>query len=732
MHNRVASDPANQMAPHFPWNMLNGGIPKAGASYFDSWEIVKDIGCASAKDFNSNNSAKKWMTGYSKYYRAMQNKIDEVYAIDVGSPEGLLSLKHWLYDHGDGRNNGGLANFQIGSGGMVLDTLATGTEDAGKLILTRFGTHVGHAMTFVGYNDSVRHDVNGDGRYTNDVDITYDGVIDLRDWEIGALVCVNTYGINWANSGKVYVPYRLIAEPPLRGGVWNQSVMVVKPRKDYKPPLTLRLSLKYPKRNQLRITAGVSDNPNASEPDHILDLAAFRFQGGSNPMQGNGTSSADEIEIGLDVSELLNYITPGQEAAFFLIIDEQDASNQYAGYIEYFSFIDNNSGEEVYYNDYYMNFKNMGRVSYKVRHTPEYFPPVIETNSLPASYVGQDYQYALQASGGVPPYRWEQIGHYYVEEKITTDFPMITDDIILPIIGNNTAKRIVLPFEFPLFGDKYKEFKLLTDGALVVSDNWIEYPYAIDNRLMLQQNIGIFPFFADLVLPHHEDWIYYQADDEKAIFRWNASYYESIRWVDVNFASILYKNGDIEFYYGYFANQKRIPANIALAGGTAGKFHYSALNMNGFEEGSAVRFRYSGGPPGLKINDEGLLYGLPDEAGTWNIPFRVIDNNGLTTVKTLTFNVGSTGVENKATELSEVKIYPQPAEGCFWLDLKNMEAGNLTIQLFDMVGREIYTYSQAVPGGDNIIEISIPDVDTGTYLLKTSGVHLGIQKLIVR
>ncbi|MBT7464411.1 MAG: T9SS type A sorting domain-containing protein, partial [Bacteroidetes bacterium] len=92
----------------------------------------------------------------------------------------------------------------------------------------------------------------------------------------------------------------------------------------------------------------------------------------------------------------------------------------------------------------------------------------------------------------------------------------------------------------------------------------------------------------------------------------------------------------------------------------------------------------------------------------------------------------STGVENKPKELSEVKIYPQPAEGSFWFDLKNMEAGNLTIQLFDMVGREIYTYSQAVPGGDNIIEISIPDVDTGTYLLKTSGVHLGIQKLIVR
>ena len=33
-------------------------------------------------------------------------------------------------------------------------------------------------MTIVGYNDSIRFDYNGDGKYTNDVDQNEDGIID--------------------------------------------------------------------------------------------------------------------------------------------------------------------------------------------------------------------------------------------------------------------------------------------------------------------------------------------------------------------------------------------------------------------------------------------------------------------------------------------------------------------------------------------------------------------------
>jgi C1A family cysteine protease len=36
---------------------------------------------------------------------------------------------------------------------------------------------VDHAMTFVGYDDSIRYDFNNDGKCTNDIDITGDSIV---------------------------------------------------------------------------------------------------------------------------------------------------------------------------------------------------------------------------------------------------------------------------------------------------------------------------------------------------------------------------------------------------------------------------------------------------------------------------------------------------------------------------------------------------------------------------
>ncbi len=89
------------------------------------------------------------MSGYEKYDRAMQNRVIQNYSIQVGTPEGVNLLKRYLYDHFDGSAFGGLANFQIASGGMILGTLPESSADAGAPIITTFGSGVGHGMTIV-------------------------------------------------------------------------------------------------------------------------------------------------------------------------------------------------------------------------------------------------------------------------------------------------------------------------------------------------------------------------------------------------------------------------------------------------------------------------------------------------------------------------------------------------------------------------------------------------------
>jgi len=379
LHNVSASAEKNRLSLLFPWNMLNSGISNFGVSYFDSWDLVDAAGCPNVVDFGHGTGSDPddctiWMTGYQKYYRAMQNRIEGIWSIDIGTPEGLQTLKSWMFNHGEETEPGGVASFQIASGGNQPVILPAGTEDAGKTMITWFSSSVGHAMTFVGYNDSVRYDFNGDGRYTNDIDINGDGKVTMLDWEKGALICVDSYLSSFGNTGKSYVAYRLLPNNHINGGIWMRSAVIARVRQSYKPKLGLRVGISYPNRSRLWITAGVSQNPNAIKPDHILDIPVFKYQGGSFPMQGIGPGDRNKIEIGIDATPLLSFLEPGQEASFFLVINEKDPDQTMDGMIEQFSFIDYTNGvEEHYYDKYYLALSN-GYQDFKVRFTPSAAP----------------------------------------------------------------------------------------------------------------------------------------------------------------------------------------------------------------------------------------------------------------------------------------------------------------------------------------------------------------------
>ena len=90
-------------------------------------------------------------------------------------------------------------------------------------------------MTIVGWNDSIRFDYNNDGQFTNNIDITGDGVIDMKDWEIGGLRFANTYGNAnnlWGNNSFAYMMYATLARNYGDGGIWNNSVHIIQNRRE--------------------------------------------------------------------------------------------------------------------------------------------------------------------------------------------------------------------------------------------------------------------------------------------------------------------------------------------------------------------------------------------------------------------------------------------------------------------------------------------------------------------
>jgi len=274
---QLTSDiPENQYPTHYTWNFLNRG-EGYGSWYWDGWEIIKSNGCPTVSTYGgmAEGGQSRWMSGYNDYYSGMPNRVLEMYAINVGTPDGLEIVKNWIYDHLEEDEAGGLVNFSAGVSGWVISNLPAGTPEEGKNIIISWDPSVNHAMTFVGYDDSVRYDYNMDGQFTNDIDINNDGIVDMKDWEIGGMIMVNSWGEDWADGGKSYMMYRLLAELTDDGGIWGNTVHIIKVRNFNIPYLTLKTSILHTSRNKLKIMAGISSDADAEEPELIHEFPLF-------------------------------------------------------------------------------------------------------------------------------------------------------------------------------------------------------------------------------------------------------------------------------------------------------------------------------------------------------------------------------------------------------------------------------------------------------------------------
>jgi hypothetical protein len=337
----VASSAAANTYPYFAtYNVLNSGSEDSGTyrMFIDAWKIIRDNGIPNMNDFGTiEPRSTKWMTGYDKYYRAMHNRIKTIDSIDLRDTAGITAIKHWLLDHNEGAPSGGLITFTASAWGVQNNYITTGPA-LGRYIINRFGTNPTygpHALTIVGYDDSIRYDENGDGKITTTVDITGDGRVTPADNEFGAFLCANTWGTSFGDDGLFYAPYRLFSRPYTEGGLLDITAYRITISKDYRPRRTFKVSLTHSRRNSLAISVGIAPDSAAAAPLYVRPLKQFTRAGGALPMCGYGASAT--IELGIDVSDLADSLPdPAVNAAYFLIIDASDNT----GTIPAFSIVD--------------------------------------------------------------------------------------------------------------------------------------------------------------------------------------------------------------------------------------------------------------------------------------------------------------------------------------------------------------------------------------------------------
>lgn len=699
--NRLRELPANiavnQYPPHFTFNFMNGGYGWHGVSYFHSFEILKTLGCPDVLTYGGMSAGgdARWMNGYESYYTAMQNRVREVYQIQAGTEEGLLTLKHWLHNHLDGSETGGVASFYANAP-WNLRTLPQNTPEAGKSVITTWSGLPSHAMTIVGYNDSIRYDYNGDGLYTNHLDLNNDDTVDMRDWEIGGLLFADGWGsgIAFADSGRCYMMYRTLALKVYEGGIWNHAVHVLDVREEYKPRLSAKIRLRHDRRGMLRIRCGIAQGTQAAEPDHILSFPVFNFQGGSQYMQGGVSLEENKtIEFGLDISPLLGHADPENGNCIFLIVEERDSSSLGQGEVLGFSVIDHeNDSLESSCNQLPGMISDNAVSIFRIDLDQPPSGMHISTHELPPAVVGDDYSIQMQAEGGTAPFCWKLL-HLYEEEDYQENPPQV-GSFMEPDHWDYGNVVLPLAFSFPFYGEMIDTLYIHPDGFVMFENTNFPWPYLFDPELLIRQNKCIAPMLCQKLdmVPAFGHGIWVETGSTEAVIRWRGKIEQYSYSTEVEFALRLLPGGEIHFIQGEGFTGHLIDWSCGISRGDGRNYHIPEMagRQNIFQE-DAVRITPMPLPEGMELTESGLFHGIPKNYYQ-HYPLRVSveDDEHVFTAKELLFSSGELGEEEIPQAMAEmVKTYPNPFRDELEIVFNEKLMGPLTCIIYDISGKEI-------------------------------------------
>ncbi|NDV46692.1 hypothetical protein D0T49_06490 [Paludibacter sp. 221] len=310
---------ANMYPSHFTWLLTGQNSDKENMAIFNGIPTVPVYG---GRQYNSvyggnvswPDKCKNygWMTGFDKWRSAMDNRLEKTSNIKMNTDEALEYVKWWIYNHHDDEsfNEGGVVGGGAATSGWKTVNIPSGKYEGGKLIVTEYGPGIDHGIVFSGYDDDIEYDLNGNGKIDDD--------------ERGALILLNSWG-NWGNNGCVYVPYKIVKE---YGGGLSAELYYI--RKDYKPQDVFRIKMNYNQRANIKVSIGVSSDPNATEPDETIVAEHFNYAGFEPiPLLGeySGVINNNPMEFGLDLTDLTSVgFDTRKNFRYFLVLELKSGS----------------------------------------------------------------------------------------------------------------------------------------------------------------------------------------------------------------------------------------------------------------------------------------------------------------------------------------------------------------------------------------------------------------------
>ncbi|MBO7120021.1 MAG: PKD domain-containing protein [Bacteroidaceae bacterium] len=366
-----ASLPENQYPSHFTWLLAYQTSTTEG--------MAKAIGIPNVPTYGGRTYSRLfgpqthddpdygWMQGYDKWYSAMWNRSAYDFSLaPTNTPEGRQELKEWLYNHSgdETMHGGGVAGIGVaayGTWGFIPSSEANDAAGVTNMkYVMKWGDTFNHALTVCGYDDRIEFDLDGDGI-----------VGEAEEDEVGAWIIANSWGDGWENKGFIYCPYKYSFAVDNDVWTWTPGAYVI--RQDYRPLRTIKILMDYTHRSELLLSAGVSENLNATKPEKSIPFEHFRYAGNTLgadpapevPMLGRWADGIHDepMEFGYDLTDLTFAVDRTKPLKYFFIVKTKDAAKG-AGHIYNASIINyeiENDGVEIPFEQKDVTIGNRGR-----------------------------------------------------------------------------------------------------------------------------------------------------------------------------------------------------------------------------------------------------------------------------------------------------------------------------------------------------------------------------------
>ncbi len=313
-------------SPRWTYNMINGGVD-AGSSFGSAFSLQTNHGAPMLTELPYNQyDPRGWDTNSDHWKSAINSRVNQITSLGVNTDTGMANLKQILANGHVVVIGVYINSWQYST--VMSDPAAASSLFAGqKIVVSQNGTAGAHAMTVVGYDDSIWTDMNGNGS--------------VDSGERGAFKIANSWGEGYGNAGFIWASYDTFRTSSTVGGFSPSGRIQLtqggsgyfSTYTPYQPKLLAKVTASHAARNQIRLVFGSSTTATQT-PQTYWYPSAVSSQGGAYAFDGSSTEI--ESTFYFDVSSLATTSLANQ--LFYL--DASDSSVGSALTIRSFELVD--------------------------------------------------------------------------------------------------------------------------------------------------------------------------------------------------------------------------------------------------------------------------------------------------------------------------------------------------------------------------------------------------------